>query len=786
MSELNKIINVLRKTIYQFSLKDINVAQLHNVLSKSIVEMITRDWEISRQQNRKQKRALYFSAEFLMGRAIYNNLFCSNLLEEARDILAEEGISLDCFEEIEDQALGNGGLGRLAACYLDSAATHNLPVTGYGIRYGYGMFKQYFDNGFQNEAVDNWRKLGDPWSIRRTADKVLVHFADGDVVAIPWDMPIIGHDTQHIATLRLWEAEPVNEFDFKLFDEGRYDEAVAEKTKAENISRVLYPNDSSDAGRLLRLKQQYFFCSASLQDALNKFEDEITKDVTKFADYITIQLNDTHPTISIPELTRLLMERGLEFEEALKICEKVFNYTNHTVMAEALEKWDISYVKKVNPEIETLIRRINEYYLDRMHEIGISDKRLANLQILQGTTVHMAHMACHCSSHINGVAALHTELLKSDVLHDFYKIYPDKFVNVTNGITQRRWMGVCNPDMSEFITDLLGNKNWLNDLSELEKLKDFVNDDDVIDRFIAIKAKNKHRLNQTIQKRDGQTFNENTIVDVQVKRLHEYKRQFLNILTILEIYFEIKEGSLTDFTPTTFIFGGKSAPGYMKAKAIIKVINAVADLIDNDPVVSKYMKVIFVSNYDVSYAERIMAAADVSEQISTAGKEASGTGNMKLMINGAVTLGTWDGANIEIVNEAGRENNYVFGRTVEELDEIADTYNPRKHYRENPHIRRVLDALINGTLDDNGSGFFEMLYGGMMHKDQYFVFEDFESCLAAKLQCNKDAKDMRAFARKQFMNMASAGNFSSDRAVLEYAEKIWDIKPIDTKCFEEK
>lgn len=444
------------------------------------------------------------------------------------------------------------------------------------------------------------------------------------------------------------------------------------------------------------------------------------------------------------------------------------------------------FVRAVSNEIADIIIKINDYFLSTRVMHNKTPEQLKHLQIVQGNTVHMAHMACACSSHINGVAQLHTDLLKNEVLNDFYQIYPEKFINVTNGITQRRWLGVCNPELKNLITKLLGTDEWLRDLSMLEKLKKFADDNKVIDEFIKIKAHNKMELNEYIQKKDGKSFDTNTIVDVQVKRIHEYKRQFLNILTILELYFEIKEGSLKDFVPTTFIFGGKSAPGYLKAKAIIKVINEVARLIDNDPEVSKYIKVLFVENYDVSYAEKIVAAADISEQISTAGTEASGTGNMKLMLNGAVTLGTYDGANIEIVEEAGIENNYIFGARVEDLEKIKNTYNPRKHYRETPGVRRVLDALINGTLDDSGSGFFEMLYGGMMHEDKYYVFEDFRACLEAKLKANKDAKNMRAFAKKQFLNMCSAGKFSSDRSVKEYANNIWHIKEQKTKNKKEK
>lgn len=777
-TDFREVIEILRKTIYQYNLKTLKTGQLHNVISKAVIETITPEWLKSEKTRYKQKRACYFSAEFLMGRAIYNNLFCSGLLNAADNILKHEKISIDCFEEIEDAALGNGGLGRLAACYLDSAATCNLPLTGYGIRYGYGLFKQSFVNGFQHEEIDNWKRIGDPWSVRQSVDTVKVTLDGTEVYAVPYDMPIIGYGTKHIATLRLWQAEPVHEFDFKLFDQGKYDEAVSEKTHTENISRVLYPNDSSEAGRLLRLKQQYFFCSASLQDILNKFESTNNEPWNNLPNYIQIQLNDTHPTISIPELIRLLGQKGIDFENALKISSKVFNYTNHTVMAEALEKWDMKFVQKVNPEIAKIIKQISNYYMSTKEFKSLAKNKINDVKILQGNIVHMANLACCCSSHINGVAQLHTNLLKDEVLNTFYNIYPKKFINVTNGITQRRWLGVCNPELSNLITKLIGSDKWLRNLELLEGLKKYADDPKVIDKFIEIKAHNKENLNKYIQLKDSKSFNTNTLVDVQVKRMHEYKRQFLNILSILELYYMIKNDEIEDFVPTTFIFGGKSAPGYLKAKAIIKVIHAVAKLIEEDPKVSKYISVIFVSNYDVSYAEKIVAAADISEQISTAGKEASGTGNMKLMLNGAVTIGTYDGANIEIVEEAGEENNYIFGSTVQDLEKIKNSYNPRKHYRETPGVRRVLDALINGTLDDDGSGYFEMLYGGMMHKDKYFVLEDFRACVEAKLQANQDAKDLRSFARKQFLNMCSAGKFSSDRSVKEYSEKIWNIKPV--------
>lgn len=778
MENINKTIDILSKAMYQRGLKELTLSQLHNVISSAVIEHIADEWKHSVSAHYKFRRACYFSAEFLVGRAIYNNLYCSDIYSEIKDILSDNDIDISCFEEIEDAALGNGGLGRLAACYLDSAATLSLPVDGYGIRYGYGLFKQSFENGFQKEDIDDWRKLGDPWSVRRDEDIQIVSFADGDVLAVPYDMPVIGCKSNHISTLRLWQAEPVNDFDFTLFNNQEYDDAVNSKNHAEDISRVLYPNDTTYAGKLLRLKQEYFFSSASLQDIIKHYKSEHGSDFKYFSEYVTIQLNDTHPVISIPELIRLMMREGCTFDFALSTATEVFNYTNHTIMQEALEKWSVDLIKAISPELEDIIRKISNVFLKELQNLGVNDGRLSELQILQGDTVHMAYLACRCSSYINGVAKLHTEILKDSVLKQWYALFPEKFVNVTNGITQRRWLGLCNPGLSAMITELLGSDEWLTDLKLLKNLEKFSNDKEILDRFMDIKANNKKCLCEYIAKNDKNGFDTKTIVDVQIKRLHEYKRQLLNILCILELYFEIKEGSLKDFVPTTFIFGAKAAPGYARAKGIIKLINEVAALIESDDKVSKYIKIIFVSNYNVSYAEKIVAAADVSEQISTAGTEASGTGNMKLMLNGAVTLGTYDGANIEIVREAGEDNNYIFGARVEELEKLKNKYNPEEIYKKDKKIKRCLDALIDKTVDDGGTGVFKELYESLINEDRYYLLLDFNDCLSAKLSVNNDYKDKYAFAKKCFINMCNAGKFSSDRSVSEYAEKIWKIKKL--------
>lgn len=756
--------------------------ELHDVVARSVMAQIGEKWEESKKQDQSKRRAYYLSAEFLVGRGIFNNILNSGLYEQVKDSLASLGSDISRLEEIEDAALGNGGLGRLAACFLDSAATLSLPLDGYGIRYRFGLFKQYFENGFQKETLDDWSRGGDPWSVRREDEAVTVHYRDGDVKAVPYDMPIIGYGMKHITTLRLWQAEPIEEFCFESFNNQQYDKAVREKNRAEDISRVLYPNDSGTAGKTLRLKQQYFFSSASLQDILRSFKKTHGEDWSRLPEFVTIQLNDTHPVISVPELIRLLMAEGVKFHDALVIATKVFNYTNHTIMQEALEKWDITIVRKISPEIAKIIKRINGEFEKELRALSVPEEMFPQLLILQNDVVHMAYLACRCSTFINGVAEIHTEILKERVLKCWYEIYPGKFQNKTNGITQRRWLRLCNPKLSALITELLGSEEWVTDLGKLKELERYSEDEAVLKRFMEIKRENKAQLCEYVKRHDGISLPADWIVDAQIKRLHEYKRQLLAALCILELYFRIKEGSLTDFTPTVFLFGAKAAPGYFRAKGIIKLINEIARLIDNDPAVRERIKVIFISDYNVSYAEKIVAAADVSEQISTAGTEASGTGNMKLMLNGAVTLGTYDGANIEIVEAAGEENNYVFGARVEDIEAIKDSYDPQKIYNENGSIKRCIDALTDGTLSDGGTGMFKELYdailkGASWHKpDHYYLLLDFEDYLEKKLKVNRDYKDSLSFAKKGWLNMCNSGKFSSDRTISQYAEEIWNIK----------
>ena len=784
MSELKQAIELFAKADHHKRVDQLNPQQLHDAVSKAVMAQIADDWERSRAAHAATRRAFYLSAEFLVGRAIYNNLLCTGLLDEVGDILQQDGADISRLEEVEDAALGNGGLGRLAACFLDSAATMSLPLDGYGIRYRFGLFRQYLQDGFQKEAVDDWARYGDPWSVRCDADALTVEFADGSVRAVPYDMPIIGYGGRHISTLRLWQCEPMEPFDFDAFNDQRYDKSVRQKNRAEDISRVLYPNDTTPAGKLLRLKQQYFFCSASLQDILRRYKARFGNDFSHLPEAITVQLNDTHPVISIPELIRLLMMEEVDFDTALDMARRVFNYTNHTIMQEALEKWDMKIVRRVSPAIATIITAINRRFKAELASKAVPESDYPQLMILQNGTVHMAYLACWCSTYINGVAEIHTDILKRDVLKCWYALYPEKFQNKTNGITQRRWLALCDPALSALITELLGSDSWITDLKQLQGLSLYSDDKAVLDRFLAVKQQNKQRLADYIRWHDGIAIRSDAIMDVQIKRLHEYKRQLLNILCILELYFEIKDGKLKDFTPTTFLFGAKSAPGYFRAKAIIKLINAVAELINSDEQARQVMQVVFVSDYNVSYAEKIVAAADVSEQISTAGTEASGTGNMKLMLNGAVTLGTYDGANLEIVREAGEENNYVFGARVEEIDRIRATYRARDYYERDARIRRCLDALVDGTLDDGGTGMFRELYtslldGASWHEpDHYFLLLDFDDFLKKKMRVNRDYTDRYAFAKKQWLNICNAWKFSSDRTIAEYAADIWKIAPV--------
>ncbi len=765
------------------TLETATTKELYNAVSKAAVAQAYRGAD----KFAGTKRAAYLSAEFLIGRMIYSNLLNLGLLEDTKELLATAGIDINVFEDIEDDALGNGGLGRLAACFIDSAATQNIPLDGYGIRYKYGLFKQYFENGFQKEKADDWQSYGDPWSIRRDDDTVLIRFSGQTVKAVPYDMPVIGYGGKTINTLRLWQAEAVNSFDFDQFNRNNRPASIAEKNDAEVISAVLYPNDETYEGKVLRLKQQYFFSSASLQDMIRKYKARHGSDFSHFSEEYAIQLNDTHPVVSIPEFLRILVEdEKIELKDAIAYAKDTFAYTNHTIMPEALEKWHTSLFYDVIPEVYNYVIALDKVLQADLEAKGITGDEQKIYRIICDDQVHMARIAIYATHSTNGVAQIHSDILKDTALHHWYKLYPERFNNKTNGITQRRWLALANQELASFITGKIGD-GWITDLFELKKMEQFADDEETLRAFADIKHQKKVELAEYMKKMDGLTVNPDFIFDIQVKRLHEYKRQLLNAFSILDIYFGIKDGRIKDFNPTAFIFGAKAAPGYYRAKGIIKFINEIGRMIAADPEVNQYLSVSFVSNYNVSYAEKLTPAADVSEQISTAGTEASGTGNMKFMLNGAVTLGTFDGANVEIVEQAGEDNNYIFGARVEDLDEIKGKndgkykYNPRKICEENPRIKKVLDTLIDGTLDDGGTGMFRNLYSSLIdgahwhHPDHYFILLDLIPYCDAKLRCNADYSDKKAFAKKCFINMANSGKFSSDRTIKEYASEIWGV-----------
>lgn len=752
-------------------------------LSKAIMEEIVLEWDESKNKFEGKKKAYYLSAEFLMGRALSNNLINLNEKEKVEDILSEIGLSYNDIEEAEEDAgLGNGGLGRLAACFLDSGATLDYSLTGYGIRYEFGIFKQKFINGFQVEEADNWLEYGDPWSIRKNSEKIVVSFSDQDVVAVPYDTPIIGYGKNTINTLRLWKSEPINVFDFEKFNDQKYDLSVKEKNNAENISKVLYPNDSNEEGKILRLKQQYFFVSASLQDMIRTFKVNNT-DFKKFPDFHAIQLNDTHPAVAIPEMMRLLTEfEGIRWEDAWEITVNTFAYTNHTLLAEALEQWPVKLYKKLLPDVYKIIVKINTQLKSDLKKKKIDKKDFGKFEIISDKNIKMAFLSIYGSFSTNGVAQLHTDLLIHSELKDWYNLYPERFNNKTNGITQRRWLLQSNPELSEYITELLGSDSWITSLEKLKELEKFSDDTKVLTKFMEIKQEKKDQLAKYIKEHEGIDVDPNSIFDIQIKRLHEYKRQILNALYILDLYFRLKEDKNLDIVPRTFIFGAKAAPGYFRAKGIIKFINDIKELINNDEEIDGKIKIVFVENYRVSYAEKLFPAADISQQISTAGKEASGTGNMKFMLNGAPTIGTFDGANVEIVEEAGEENNFIFGLRVEDIEEIENSYNPNTEYNKIKGLKRALDTLIDGTFDDGGTGMYKELYdsilkGASWHKpDVYYVMKDFDSYRDAQLKVNDEFKNKLGWAKKCWINMANAGKFSSDRTIEQYSKEIWKIE----------
>ena len=755
-------------------------------LSAAVVDTIADDWYATEQKYSAGRQEHYFSAEFLMGRALLNNLSNLGMVDEAREAVGSFGDSLsDVLEQEPDAALGNGGLGRLAACFLDSCATLDLPVNGFGILYRYGLFKQLFEDGFQTEHPDPWMEEGYPFVIRHEEAQRLVHYQDMTVRAIPYDMPITGYGTKNVGTLRLWKAEPLEEFDYDAFNSQRFTEAIVERERTSDISRVLYPNDATYEGKVLRVRQQYFFCSASLQQIVENYVNHHGEDLTGFADYNAIQLNDTHPVLAIPELMRLLMdEHDMGWDEAWEVTSKTFAYTNHTVLQEALETWEESIFKQLFWRIWEIVQEIDRRYRLDMEARGIAPETAHHYSPVHDGSIHMAWIACYAAYSVNGVAALHTEILKRDTLNYWYEMYPERFNNKTNGVTPRRWLRMCNPRLSELLDRLAGSDEWVTDLSKLRELRHFAEDPEVLRELREIKAANKRDFAEWIADRQGDEIDPDSVFDTQIKRLHEYKRQLMNALYILDLYFRITQDGERDVPKRTFIFGAKAAPGYTMAKGIIKLINAIGQLVNNDPVASQYLHVVFVENYNVSPAEQIIPATDVSEQISTAGKEASGTSNMKFMMNGALTLGTMDGANVEIVDAVGEDNAYIFGAREEELPELKRSYDPKAVAAETSGLMRVLDALVDGTLEDNGSGAFHDIRASLLDgfgfddPDVYYVLGDYADFRATRDRMAEEYyADPDHWAKMCWINICESGRFSSDRTIRDYAEEVWKLDP---------
>ena len=766
--------------------QDSTVKKFWTGLSAAVMEQIADDWAATQKTYKASRRAAYFSAEFLQGRALLNNLTNLGLTEEAERITRENGHELsDVLEAEHDAALGNGGLGRLAACFLDSAAAQDYPLTGYGLLYRYGLFRQQFEDGFQVEHPDAWKESFYPFIVRRGSEQRRVQFDDMTVRAIPYDMPITGYGTKNVGTLRLWDAAPVADFDYDAFNSQRFADAILEREAVHDITRVLYPNDSTYAGKLLRVRQQYFFCSASLQELIDDYIAAHGDDLRNFHKYNSIQLNDTHPVLGIPELMRLLMdEHGLGWDDAWNVVTHTFAYTNHTVLQEALETWEESIFKQLFWRIYEIVMEIDRRYRLDMEDRRVDPETAHYYSPVHDGLVHMAWIACYASYSINGVAALHTEIIKRDTLGYWHGMAPEKFNNKTNGVTPRRWLRMCNPRLSEMLDRLAGNDDWVTDLSKLKELRHFADDPEVMRELREIKHANKRDFAEWINERQGAEIDPDSIFDTQIKRLHEYKRQLMNALYIIDLYFRIKQDGYTDVPKRTFIFGAKAAPGYVMAKGIIKLINTIADLVNNDPEVSKYIHVVFVENYNVSPAEHIIPASDVSEQISTAGKEASGTSNMKFMMNGALTLGTMDGANVEIVDAVGEDNAYIFGAREEELPELKAHYNPRQVAEQTPGLMRALDALVDGTLDDRGTGAFHDIRASLLEdngygeQDVYYVLGDFAAYREARDRMAADYyADPDGWARKCWINICESGRFSSDRTIRDYANEVWNIDP---------
>ena len=799
------------RSLFRKKLEEANMQEIFQAVSYAVKDVIIDDWMATTQAMRDEdpKILYYMSMEFLMGRALGNSLINLTAYQEVKEALEEMGLDINAVEDEErDPALGNGGLGRLAACFLDSLATLGYPAYGCGIRYRYGMFKQKIENGFQVEVADNWLKNGYPFELKRpeyareikfggyvrvvydekTGRNHFVQENYQSVRAVPFDIPVVGYNNHVVNTLRVWDAEAINDFQLDSFDKGDYQKAVEQENLARNIVEVLYPNDNHYAGKELRLKQQYFFISASVQDAIAHYKQQHS-DIRKFYEKATFQMNDTHPTVAVAELMRILLdEEGLEWDEAWEVTTKTVAYTNHTIMAEALEKWPIELFSRLLPRIYQIVEEINRRFLLEVQKKYPNDhSKVANMAIIYDGQVKMAHLAIVAGYSVNGVAQLHTEILKSQTLKDFYQMYPWKFNNKTNGITQRRFLLHGNQLLARWVTDHIGDE-WITDLPQIAKMKVYADDEKAQQEFMNIKYQNKLRLAQYIKEHNGIDVDPRSIFDVQVKRLHEYKRQLMNILHVMHLYDVIKDHPEMPFYPRTFIFGAKAAVGYRRAKLTIKLINSVADVINNDASINGKIKVVFIEDYRVSNAEWIFAAADVSEQISTASKEASGTSNMKFMLNGAPTLGTMDGANVEIVEEVGEENAFIFGLTSEEVINYENHggYDPNYYFNTDQDIRRVLVELINGKYSNGDMELFREIYDSLLtnkygRADQYFILADFKAYDKARMEIVEAYQDEKRWAKMAILNMASSGKFTSDRTIQQYEDEIWKQKPITVK-----
>ena len=794
------------KTLFRKEVEEATPQQLFQAVSYAVKEAIIDDWLATQKQYEKDdpKTVYYMSMEFLLGRALGNNLINMTAYKEVKEALEEMGIDLNVIEDQEpDPALGNGGLGRLAACFLDSLATLGYASYGCGIRYRYGMFKQKIRDGYQVEAPDNWLKDGNPFELRRPEYAKEVRFGGNirveydetgkthfvqenyeSVMAIPYDYPIVGYGNHIVNTLRIWDAEAIVDFQLDSFDRGDYHKAVEQENLAKNIVEVLYPNDNHIAGKELRLKQQYFFVSASIQAAITKFKKK-HGDISKLPEKVTFQMNDTHPTVAVAELMRILLdEENLGWNEAWDITTKCCAYTNHTIMAEALEKWPIDLFSRLLPRIYQIIQEIDRRFVEQVRaQYPGNEEKVKKMAILMDGQVKMAHLAIVAGYSVNGVAKLHTEILKNQELKDFYQMMPEKFNNKTNGITQRRFLMHANPLLADWVTEKLGTKEWITDLSKMSGLKEWLDDEEALKEFMTIKFKNKERLAAYIKEHNGVEVDPRSIFDVQVKRLHEYKRQLLNILHVMYLYNQIKEHPEMSFYPKTYIFGAKASAGYIRAKEIIKLINSVADVINNDRSINGKLKVVFIEDYRVSNAELIFAAADISEQISTASKEASGTGNMKFMMNGAPTLGTMDGANVEIVDEVGIDNAFIFGLSADEVINYEQNggYNPYDIYNNDPDIHRVVDQMVDGTYSNGDTEMYRDLYNSLLNNqggaraDMYFILKDFRSYADAQARAMEAYKDKEKWAKMALKNTACCGKFSADRTIQEYVDDIWHL-----------